>query len=540
MNEFAGKTYGAALAHLAQRHGDRTALVFQGRTWSFAEVKAEVDRCAARLGTLGVAPQDKVALWMSNRPDFIWYWLAIGQVGLVAVLLNTRLTAEEITFQLRQSETRAIIVPGRDLHRNFLGDLLALCPQLEWSPPGGIGATELPDLRHVICLDPPASRAAGLTDWSAPAVGTGAPANETDPSRPTMIVYSSGSTALPKGVMLTHAVWRKAYDHGPYFGQTPDDCLYLCVPLFGIMANVNGILTMWSHGSCVVLEDGFDAGAALRDMAAYRCSVVYLLPVMLDRLLNHPERATFDLGRLRTGTVITKDPHILRQAIEELGLRELYATYGMSETSSVILRSRSTDSLEVRLNSHGKPLPDIEVRIADPDIGQAVADGAMGEIQVRGYSIMAGYYNNPDATRAAFTQDGWFRTRDAGFRRPDGNIRFVERLSDGYKHNGFNVSSIEIEGALMRHPAVAEAAVTGIPERISGEQGIAFVVLRQPGTADEADLAAYLRPLLSSYKRPSRIFIVPDLPVTAGTGKVQKFRLKQIAQERLAAGFSGR
>jgi acyl-CoA synthetase (AMP-forming)/AMP-acid ligase II len=152
---------------------------------------------------------------------------------------------------------------------------------------------------------------------------------------------------------------------------------------------------------------------------------------------------------------------------------------------------------------------------------------------------MAGYYNNPDATRAAFTEEGWFRTRDAGLRRPDGNIRFVERLADGYKHNGFNVSSVEVEGVLMRHPAVAEAAVTGIPDPISGEQGMAFVVLRQPGAADEAELAAYLRPLLSSYKRPSRIFIVPDLPVTAGTGKVQKFRLKALAQERLASESSG-
>jgi fatty-acyl-CoA synthase len=295
------------------------------------------------------------------------------------------------------------------------------------------------------------------------------------------------------------------------------------------MGNVNGILTCWTQGSAVVLEDGFNELAAMRDIQLERCTLIYLMPVMLERLLTHPDRTQFDLGSLRSGTVVTNDPAVLERAIVELGLRDLYSTYGMSELSSVALRSFGHDPIEVKLNTHGTPMPDIEVRIADPETNLTLSDNQIGEIQVRGYCVTPGYYRKPDETRASRTSDGWFKTGDAGLRRSDGNFKFLSRLKDGYKYNGFNVSTVEIESVLLRHSAIAAAAVLGIPDRTAGEIGFAFVVAHAGTTIDETEIQSYLRTLLASYKRPRRIVPVDELPLTAGTGKVQKFKLRELA-----------
>lgn len=532
MNPFVNLTYGQSIALLAERHGDRNALTFRDRRWTFRDVKAEVDRAAARLASLGLRPQDKVALWLPNRPEAIWYWLGAAQMGCVAVFLNTRLTHDEIAYQVMQSDSRALLLQGPDGFRDYLKDFAALCPELASGKPGEWRSQAFPELRHVVSFDRPDPSIAGAIDWSQPAAADlPVPPLETDPDAAALIVYSSGTTALPKGVVLPHHIWRKAWDHGPRFDQTEDDRLWLCMPLFGILSNVNGVATFWARGSSVVLEERFEPRTALQRLQDERCTTIYMMPVMMEKMLAQPDFAAFDLSRLRTGTIVSNDPDVMARAINVFGVRELYSTYGMSEASSVIVRGLASDPLELKQQCHGKPMPDIDVRIADPDTNQPLPVGQQGEIQARGYSVMKGYYKKPAETAAAFTADGWLKTGDAGYQREDGNFRFISRLKDGYKYNGFNVSTLEVEAALRRHEAVDAAAVVGIPDPTAGEIGIAFVVPRAGMSIDTQAVAEFVKPILAPYKRPQRILVLDELPLTAGTGKVQTRQLKELARQ---------
>jgi fatty-acyl-CoA synthase len=534
MNPFVGFTYGQSIALLGELYGERNALTFGDQRWDFRQIKSEIDRAAARLATLGVQREDKIAIWMPNRPEAIWYWMAAAQIGCVAVFLNTRLTQDEIAYQVMQSDSRVLLLQGFDGIRDYLKDFAALCPEMAQGKPGDWRSAAFPELRHVVTFDKPDQPIKGALDWSQPAPILPIPAQETDPDAAALIVYSSGTTALPKGVVLTHSVWRKAWDHGPRFNQTVDDRLWLCMPLFGILSNVNGVLTFWTRGSSIVLEQRFDAKTALQKLQDERCTTAYLMPVMMEKMLARPDFKSYDLSALRTGTIVSNDPDVMARAINELGMKDLYATYGMSETSSVIVRGLADDPLELKLNSHGTPMPDIEVRVADPDTNKPLPRGQQGEIQVRGYSVMKGYYKKPAETAAAFTPDGWLKTGDAGFLREDGNLKFISRLKDGYKYNGFNVSTLEVEAALRRHGAIAHAAVVGIPDPTAGEIGIAFVVAREGQSIDTADVAEFVKPILAQYKRPQRIVVLDELPITAGTGKVQTRQLKELGRDLMA------
>lgn len=536
MNPFRGLTTSQSIEFLAREHGQRLALTFHGRDWSFAQVRDEIERAAARLYGIGIREGDKVAVWLPNRPEFLWYWLGAGWMGAVAVTLNTRLQPDEYAYQIEQSDSKAVIVPGETDYRDFLGELAGICPELLNGKPGPLNCPALPKLRHVVALDAFDPKYGGATDWSNPAVDRPPAPLATDPLAASLIAYSSGTTALPKGAMLNHSVFRKAYDHGERFNQTTRDRLYLCVPMFGILSSINGVLTFWSRGSGVVLDDRFDAQRTLQNLQERQCTAVYVLPLMVDRMLEHPDFGKYDLSRLRTGIVLTIDPVVFRKAANELGMREVFTSYGMTETSSAATRSYWHEPLEDRINAHGKVLPDIEVRVADPDTNAVLSHGEEGEIQVRGYNVMLGYYNKPEETRRAFAENDWFKTGDLGIHREDGTLRFLRRVKDGYKHNGFNVATAEIEAALLKHPAVQACAVTDLPHARFGAVGAAFVVCAEGARPGQQEILEFLKARLASFKVPAHVFFVEEFPLTAGTGKIQKFKLREMALGVLARG----
>ncbi len=532
MNPYIGKTYGQALDHLVERFGDREALLFEGRRYGFADVRREADRAAARLKALGLKPGAKVALWMPNRPEFMWYWFGAAQSGLVAVFLNTRLRRDEFVYQIGQSDAEVVIVPGRPAFRDFLGELVGACPELAVNPAGALNSATFPKLRAVVTCDPPPMPMPGVLDWSQPA-DLPVPARTDNADAPALIAYSSGTTALPKGAMLTHCIWRKAFDGGDLIGIGPQDVLYLCVPLFGVLGSLNGVLSFWSHGARIVMDERFEVNRCLAALEHEHCTALHMLPAMIDALVSHPHFKDAKLN-LRTGVVLSSDPAILRRAAEELHVGGVVTGYGLTESTGLVTRCRWTESLETRFTDQGKPLPDCLIRVVDPDTGKDMPPGEAGEIWIGGYSVMPGYYNKPEETKRSITPDGWLRSGDLGILSADGRVKFLRRVKDGYKHKGFNVSTPEVERVAAQHPAVGQVAVVGVPDKIHGEIGVAFVIPRTGARFEPQSLSEFLAPRLASFKLPAHVFSIDAFPVTGGTEKIQKFKLREIAIERLA------
>ena len=540
-NPFRDATYAQALAMLEARHGAADALVFRDRRFSFSDLRLEADAASRRLAALGLEAGDKVAILMPNRPEFVFAWLGAAQMGLVCVMLNTRLKRDEIAYQLGQSDCRAVIVADAGDGPDFLAALAELCPRLRAGPPGALSSPALPMLDFVVICEDTERGYGGALTWDALAARGGAmPDLARDPAAPAIISYSSGTTALPKGAMISHCLWRKAWDIGIRVELTDADCLYLAIPLFGSMATMNGIAPYWVRGAKVVLGEQFDAGVCLAAIAQEKVTGMHVLPPILRQLLAHPDFARTDTSSLRLAFTLSIDPDILAEVEDRLGVPGTITGYGMTETTTVVTRNRWDDPREVRHATQGWPLPDLEVAIVDPATLEPMPAGAPGEIWVRGYSIMLGYYKKPEETARAITKDGWLRTGDWGRQDESGRVTLLGRLGDTYKSRGFNVAPAEVEYVLQRHPAVDLCAIVGVPDARHGEVGIAFVVpAGESGSAAEEDLLAFLKPQIASYKMPARVFFIDALPLTSGTGKVQKFKLREEALARLGAAPAG-
>lgn len=537
MDRLRQMTYADAIAYMVEEFAANEALVFKGQRWTFRDVKRMVDRASGRLATLGLPSGSSIAIWLPNRPEYLWYLLGAAQMGLVPVVLNTRLRADEFAYQLRQSDSRAVIVPGDGSFRDFLGELAELCPNLRSADRDLFTSDSLPLMRHVIVLDPWAQHLPGVTDWTKGLEqDLPVPPYATDPDKPALISYSSGTTALPKGAMITHCVWRKAWDIGVRVDLTARDKFYIAIPMFGSMATMNGVFPYWIRGAGVVLVERFDAEQAMTDWQEERCTATHLLPPMITSLIEHPRRSQYDISSMRVAIVLSNDPDVLRKVPEVLGIPGMLTGYGLTESTTALTRNRWDDPLPIRLVSQGKPLPDVELKIVDPQSGHVMPARQSGEILVRSYCITPGYYNKPEETAHAL-RDGWFHTGDQGYLDPEGRLVFEGRIGDGYKTKGFNVSPAEVETVLRRHPAVANVSVVGLPDSEMGDVGVAFVIPAAGETAREDDIIAFTKPNLASFKVPRHVIFIDTFPLTSGTEKIQKFKLREMAADRLGVAL---
>jgi fatty-acyl-CoA synthase len=359
------------------------------------------------------------------------------------------------------------------------------------------------------------------------------------PSDPCFVLYTSGSTATPKGVLLTHGgVIANGFDIGERQRLTAADRVWLAVPLFWSFGSANALPAILTHGGSLALQESFEAGEALALLDGERCSVYYGMANMARAILEHPDRPRRALAAMRTGLTIGL-PEDIRMTMEAVRAPELCNVYGLTETYGNCAVTDAHDPVELRLTTQGLPLPGMEIRAVDP-AGRPLPVGEEGELRVRGY-LTPGYYRDPEQTRAAFDGDGWLVTGDLGLVGEDGRVRFRGRLKELIKTAGANVAPLEVEAVLMSHPAVKQAYVVGVPDRARGEVGVAAVELSEGAAATGEALAAFCRERLASYKVPARIVFrkADEFPRTA-TGKVQKPRLRdELARSDSGPGIPG-
>lgn len=518
----ASRTIPDLIDELARRVPEREALVGSGQRYTYRELRAEVRRIARGLAALGVRRGDKVAILMGNRPEWLIADFAIALLGGVMVGVNTWATARELEYVLGHSDTRFLITVERFLKHDYCALLKELEPHRERLPLleriVGVGDT-LPDgwLRYadLASLGEPVPEAA--IDAAQRAVA---------PDDVVYLLYTSGSTSLPKGVQLQHyALIENMWQIGERQRVTEHDRLWLAVSLFWGLGCENALFNVLTHAGCVVLQEHFDAGEALALIERERCTLFYGTPNMAQALYEHPDRARRDLSSLRGGATIGTPEQIMR--VVELGAREICNIYGLTETYGNCNVADAADPLEKRLASVGRPLVGVVQRIVEPDTGRVLPPGELGEIRVKGY-VTCGYYKDPARTAESFDELGYFRTGDLGIVDADGNLHFRGRIKEMVKTGGINVAPVEVEEILLAHPGVHLAFVTGVPDPTRDEALAAAVVLKQGAVVSEADLLAHCREALAAYKIPRLVRFVTEsaLPLTT-TGKVQKNRIAE-------------
>ncbi|MYT31074.1 MULTISPECIES: FadD3 family acyl-CoA ligase [unclassified Streptomyces] len=531
-----------SLAHLvraaAARYGPREAVV-EGRTRvSYAELGARVERAAAACVAAGVAAGDRAAVWAPNTLDWIVSALGAVTAGAVLVPVNTRFKGAEAADVLRRTRAKILFVTGTFLGTSYVASLRRAA---ERGDGGGRGPLPgLPHLERVVVLSDDAP--ADFTTWrdflaggaAVPPTAVRARAGALGPDDPSDIIFTSGTTGHPKGAVLTHGQTLRAYDVWSELAGLQEGDRYLIVnPFFHTFGYKAGIVACLLRGATMVPQPVFNVETALANIAAEAISVLPGPPTLHQQLLDHPDRGLHDLSALRL--VVTGAAVVPLELVErlrgELKVATVLTAYGLSESTGVVTMCRRGDPPEVIASTSGRAIPDTEIRIVDA-AGHSQPPGEAGEVLVRGYHVMSGYFEDPAATARAITPDGWLRTGDVGVLDPDGNLRITDRIKDMFIVGGFNAYPAEIEQLLVRHPDIAEVAVIGIPDRRLGEVGKAYAV-RRPGsrlTAD--DLIAWSRREMANYKVPREVEFLPGLPRNAG-GKVLKGQLRGGGQRTL-------
>lgn len=532
-------TLGALIDQARDRFGSREALYYEGRRWSFADLKAEADRAAQGLIALDVQPGEKVTLWMPNRPEWISLLFAVMKIGAVLVPINTRFRTADLEYVVRQSNSTTLITVDRSGPIGYFDMVRELCPQLDAAAPVDVGPSTLPDLKRVIVLSE--HQFSGTHCW-ADVLAMGARVTETalstrqravNPDETALIMYTSGTTGFPKGVMHHHNILRNIVDEANRMGVTPRDVILMYLPLFHAFGLYEGPLMSMYTGARMVLTTLFDPGEALALIAQEKATMLHGFDTHFHDLMHHPSCVSTDRSSLRTGILaagMASSEPVARKAQQVLC--KTITGWGMTEVGVGGLLSFLDSSEDDRCLGSGWPLPGYECKIIDPDTGEILPAGAMGELCTRGYAVMQGYYKKPEETAQAIDPEGWLHTGDMAIMREDGMFRFLGRYKEMLKVGGENVDPVEVEAFLLRHAAVNQVRVVGVPDERLHEVGVACVVANAGVNVTADDLIDFCRGKLASFKIPRYVLFVKAYPMTS-SGKVQKFRLRDLAMEEL-------
>ncbi|HUS07595.1 MAG TPA: AMP-binding protein [Bryobacteraceae bacterium] len=512
------RTIGEAFLQTAASFHDSLAVVscHQKVQLSWGEYSHEVHRTAAGLRALGLVPGDRVGIWAANCVEWVLLQFGCALAGIVLVNVNPAYRSHELSFVLRKSRMRALFLHEQDRRSNYRA-------VLEESRAG-----QAIDLEHVIYLNSP--------EWDGFLREPDGVSCTADPDDTANIQYTSGTTGTPKGVMLTHMnLVNNARFIGQYMQLSEQDRICVPVPLFHCFGCVIGSMTAAVTGAALILPSPtFEVCATLQAIERERATAVYGVPAMFIAELQELEKGSFDLGSLRTG-VMAGAPcpiEIMKRVVAEMHCPELVVGYGQTESSPIITMSRGNDDVEVRCTTIGCPVPETEVRIAAVENGETVPVGQQGELLARGYMVMKGYDDEPEATGRAVDTEGWLHTGDLAVMRPDGYFRITGRAKDMIIRGGENIYPREIEEFLYTHPKVSDVQVVGVPDSRLGEAVAAWIRLKPGESAGAEEIRAFCRERLAYFKVPQYIRFVDAFPMTL-SGKVQKYKIREFEIEQL-------
>jgi fatty-acyl-CoA synthase len=532
-------TLGQMLDETIGRYPDNEAIVYVDRDFrmTYRQFGETVDRLARGLMALGVARGEKVAVWATNIPYWVALQFATAKIGAVLLTVNTNYKSAELAYLLAQSETENLFLIDGYMDTDYLQTVYDLVPELKQQERGRLSSPQFPHLKRVFFLGlekhrglyalPEVMAMAAMVPPQAYAERQAA----LDPHDVVNMQYTSGTTGFPKGVMLTHY---NIGNNGFWIGENQKfsqaDRVCLPVPLFHCFGCVLGVLAAVSHGATLVILEKFDPVQVMAAVEQESCTALYGVPTMFIAVLDHKLFAKFDFGSLRTG-IMAGSPcpvHVMRQVIDKLYMREITICYGLTEGSPVITQTLPGDDMRRRTETVGRAMPLIEVKIVDPESHRELGLGEQGEVCCRGYNVMKGYYNMPEATAKAIDADGWLHTGDLGVMDADGYLAITGRHKDMIIRGGENIYPREIEEYLYRLEGIADVQVVGVPSRKYGEEVGAFIIKKKGADLGPEDIQDFCRGRISRYKVPQHIAFVESFPMTA-SGKVQKYKLQELS-----------
>ena len=524
-----GDTIGGSFDATAVRFSGREALVDRttGRRWTYAELAADVDALALGLLEIGIQKGDRVGIWAPNCAEWTLTQYATAKIGAILVNINPAYRTRELEFVLNQSGATLLISAERLKTSDYAGMIAEVRPRC-------------PDLAHVVLI--------GRPEWQS-LLESGRRLDravlnriQLDTDDPINIQYTSGTTGFPKGATLSHHnILNNGFFVGELCDYTEADRICIPVPFYHCFGMVMGNLAATSHGACMVIPaPSFDPAATLEAVQAERCTSLYGVPTMFIAELSAPGFADYDLSSLRTG-IMAGSPcpvEVMKQVMSRMSMREVSICYGMTETSPVSTQTRTDDSLDRRTSTVGRVGPHLEVKVIEPATGVTVPRGTPGELCTRGYSVMLGYWAQPDKTAEAVDAAHWMHTGDLAVMDSDGYLAITGRIKDMVIRGGENVYPREIEEFLYTHPDILDAQVIGVPDAVYGEELMAWVRLR-PGAAEltAEELRSFCSGQLAHYKIPRYVHVVDEFPMTV-TGKVRKVEMRERAAEILGRNNS--
>lgn len=549
MSQQISLTTGALLDDMARRYPGNDALVYPERNlrYSYREFNELCRQVAKGLIRLGIKKGDNVSIWAYNVPEWVILQFATAKIGAILVTVNTAYKSAELEYILNQSDSTSLFMVKSFKDTDYVQTVCDVVPELPNSEPGQLSCPKLPYLKNVVFIGD--QTPAGMFNFkSIVEMGIQVSDQELNAIEATLdchetinMQYTSGTTGFPKGVMLTHYnLINNGFNIGECMKFTEKDRLCIPVPFFHCFGSVLGVMASVTHATAMVPVEFFDPLKVLQTIEKERCTAVHGVPTMFIAELEHPEFSKFDLTSLRTGIMAGSvcPIEVMKRAVKDMHVTEITSVYGQTESSPGITQTRTEDSIELRVATVGRALPNAEVKIVDIETGATLPPGKQGELCARGYMVMKGYYKMPEETAKVIDADGWLHTGDLAIMDENGYCKITGRIKQMIIRGGENIYPREIEDFLYTHPKISDIQIYGVPDRKYGEQIMAAIILKKGVEMTEQEVRDFCHDRIANYKIPRYVKFVEGYPMTA-SGKIQKFKLREMAIKELQLEDAG-